>query len=404
MTIEGDYKKTIAALFSTAVRFNLPVAVWCLPDSPEIKLCLSLRGVQTLATVPQLEGGLTGFAFYPFQVSAANPATFIKADITFSSLSSKLKFNFQLNENPEYVALVKRLQDYFHKIKDSNLAATWHVNRHSLPNQINKPDFISLVQKGISAIEAGAFEKVVLSRNKSYPLEPDFAVWQAFCQLQAKYKNAFISLVSIPEVGTWMGASPEILVEINNKKLFKTVALAGTQLLTPADNPANAMWRQKEIEEQSLVERYILNCFKKIRLREYTEAGPRTVVAGNLMHLRTDFTVDMNQVPFPQLGTDMLALLHPTSAVCGMPKEAATDFIRQQEGYDRSYYSGFLGPVQVDGESHIFVNLRCMQLLEDTAVLYAGAGITAESESEKEWLETKIKMETMRDIIVKKKK
>jgi isochorismate synthase len=404
VTIEGDYKNTLKALFSTAVRFNLPVAVWRLPDSPEIKLCLSLRGVQTLATVPQLEGGLTGFAFYPFQVSATNPATFIKADITFSSLSSKLKFNFQLSENPEYVALVKRLQDYFTKIKESGSITTWHVNRHTLPEQTNKPDFMAVVQNGIDAIKAGKFEKVVLSRNKAYPLEPDFEILQGFCQLQARYKNAFISLVSIPEVGTWMGASPEILVEINDKKLFKTVALAGTQLLTAASNPANAMWRQKEIEEQSMVERYILNCFKKIRLRDYREAGPRTVVAGNLMHLRTDFTVDMNQVPYPQLGTEMLALLHPTSAVCGMPKEPATDFIRQQEGYDRSYYSGFLGPVQVDGESHIFVNLRCMQLYEDTALLYAGAGITAESEPEKEWQETKLKMDTMREIIVKKKK
>lgn len=404
MTLEGNYTNTLEALFATAVRFNLPVAVWRLPDSPEIKLCVSLRGVQTLATIPQLEGGLTGFAFYPFQISADIPATFIKADITYSSLSSKLKFNFKLSENPEYVALVKRLQDYFLKIKNAHFATTWHVNRHPLPPQTPKPHFETVVAQAIDAIQAGTFEKVVLSRTKAYPLGPDFSVLQGFSQLLDKYNNAFVSLVSVPEVGTWMGASPEILVEINNRKQFKTVALAGTQRLTPLQNPAKAMWGQKEIEEQSMVERYILNCFKKIRLREYTETGPRTVVAGNLMHLRTDFTVDMQAVPFPRLGTDMLTLLHPTSAVCGMPKEPATAFIQQYAGYHRSYYSGFLGPVQVDGESHIFVNLRCLQLFEDTALLYAGAGITAESEPEKEWQETKLKMETMREILVKKKK
>ncbi|MGV3639265.1 MAG: chorismate-binding protein, partial [Adhaeribacter sp.] len=70
--------------------------------------------------------------------------------------------------------------------------------------------------------------------------------------------------------------------------------------------------------------------------------------------------------------------------------------------YDRAYYSGFLGPVQVDGESHIYVNLRCMQLFEQAALLYAGAGITAESEPEKEWLETDMKMDTMYRIIRKK--
>ncbi len=205
----------------------------------------------------------------------------------------------------------------------------------------------------------------------------------------------------MPEIGTWMGASPEILVQVDKNKLFKTIALAGTQLLKPKSDPSHASWRQKEIEEQAMVKRYILNSFKSIRLREYQEVGPRTVVAGNLMHLRTDFTVNINEVPFPNLGTQMLGLLHPTSAVCGMPKEPATQFILQNEGYNRAYYSGFLGPVQIDSESHIFVNLRCMQLFEQTAYLYAGAGITAESEPEKEWQETQHKMDTMYRVIRK---
>lgn len=399
MTLEGDYKNTLKALFATAIRFNLPVAVWRLPQSAEVKLCVSLRSVQTLAAVPQIEGGLPGFAFYPFQITATNPAIFINADITFSSLSTKLKFNFKLHDKPEYVALIKRLQDYFEKIKDNALAVNWHVCRHPLANPTPEAAFVELVQKSITAIETDYFEKVVLSRTRSENIPADFDIMEAFDTLRHKHKSAFVSLVSVPEVGTWMGASPEVLVTVDKNKIFRTVALAGTQLLTPEVNPAKAMWRQKEIEEQALVERYIISCLKKIRLREFTEIGPRTVVAGNLMHLRTDFAVDMNTVPFPTLGTDMLELLHPTSAVCGMPKEPATAFICQHEGYDRAYYSGFLGPVQIDNESHIFVNLRCMQLFEQTALLYAGAGITAESEPEKEWLETQIKTDTMYRII-----
>ncbi|MDQ4141281.1 MAG: chorismate-binding protein, partial [Bacteroidota bacterium] len=250
----------------------------------------------------------------------------------------------------------------------------------------------------VNAIEAGIMEKVVLSRVRSTELSPGFDVMETFICLQKAYPNAFTSLVSIPDTGTWMGASPEILVQVSKNKIFKTVALAGTQALTPDSNPAKAMWQQKEIEEQSMVERYVLNCFKSIRLREYNEIGPRTVVAGNLMHLRTDFTVDMSQTTFPALGTQMLQLLHPTSAVCGMPKEPATSFILQKEGYDRAYFSGFLGPVNINGESNIYVNLRCTQLLEQVALTYAGAGITAESEPDKEWLETRLKMDTMRQV------
>ncbi|QMU28541.1 chorismate-binding protein [Adhaeribacter radiodurans] len=399
MNLEGDYKVILKALFATAIRFQLPVAVWRLPGSnSEIKLCVSLRPAQTSCEVPQLESGTSGFAFYPFQVSEKYPAQFIKADITYSSLLAKLKFNFKLNENPDYVALVQRLQDYFAKIKESASANNWHVSRKVKPHQTPECEFKQLVEEGIKAIEAGLMEKVVLSRVRVTELSAGFDVVDTFIKLQETYPNAFTSLVSIPDTGTWMGASPEILVQVSSNKIFKTVALAGTQPLTPGSNPAKAMWQQKEIEEQSMVERYILNCFKSIRLREYQETGPRTVVAGNLMHLRTDFTVNMNEETFPTLGTQMLQLLHPTSAVCGMPKEPATAFILQKERYDRAYFSGFLGPVNINGESNIYVNLRCTQFLEQVALTYAGAGITTESEPDKEWMETRMKMDTMRQV------
>lgn len=398
VNLEGDSNEILKALFATAIRFHLPVAVWRLPNTSEIKLCVSLRPAQTSGDVPQLESGVSGFAFYPFQVSDKYPAHFIKADITYSSLSAKLKFNFKLSENPEYVALVQRLQEYFDKIKGAANTSNWHVSRKVKPHQTTEATFKQLVQEGVLAIEAGQMEKVVLSRVRATELTAGFDLVTTYLQLQETYLSAFVSLVSIPDTGTWMGASPEILVQVSKDRVFKTVALAGTQALTNNSNPAKALWQQKEIEEQSLVQRYILNCFKRIRLRDYTEMGPRTVVAGNLMHLRTDFTVDMKKEDYPLLGTQMLQLLHPTSAVCGMPKEKATEFIVQKEGYDRAYFSGFLGPVHIDGESNIYVNLRCSQILEQVALTYAGAGITAESEPEKEWLETRMKMDTIRQV------
>jgi isochorismate synthase len=97
----------------------------------------------------------------------------------------------------------------------------------------------------------------------------------------------------------------------------------------------------------------------------------------------------------------MISLLHPTSAVCGVPRDTALDFIGQYENYDRSFYSGFLGPVNMDGESHLYVNIRCMQLFQHQAFLYAGAGVTRESKPEKEWEETEIKINTLMDLLTK---
>ncbi|MDQ4141259.1 MAG: hypothetical protein M3142_12150, partial [Bacteroidota bacterium] len=158
MNLEGDYRIILKALFATAIRFQLPVAVWRLPGSTEIKLCVSLRRAQTSCEVPQLESGISGFAFYPFQVSEKYPAQFIKADITYSSLFAKLKFNFKLNENPDYVALVQRLQDYFDKIKNNASANNWHVSRKVKPHQTPETEFKRLVQDGVNAIEAGKME------------------------------------------------------------------------------------------------------------------------------------------------------------------------------------------------------------------------------------------------------
>lgn len=114
-------------------------------------------------------------------------------------------------------------------------------------------------------------------------------------------------------------------------------------------------------------------------------------MAGGLLHLKSEFLVDMKATNFPQLGSVMLELLHPTSAVCGMPKENALDFLKENEGFDRSYFSGFIGPVNLNGETSLFVNLRCAKLENDEALLYAGAGITEDSVPEKEWEETELK-------------
>jgi isochorismate synthase len=196
-----------------------------------------------------------------------------------------------------------------------------------------------------------------------------------------------------------MGASPETIIEVEGSKKFSTVAVAGTQAYQSGISLQDVAWRQKEIEEQALVSRYIINCFKKIRLREFEEIGPKTVVAGNLLHLKTTYTVDMEDTKFPLLGSVMLDLLHPTSAVCGMPKAPATTFLKKYEHFNRALFSGYLGPVNINQGTNLYVNLRCMQIQQSTALLYAGAGVTEDSIPEKEWMETQLKCDTLLEVI-----
>ena len=264
---------------------------------------------------------------------------------------------------------------------------------------VSKKQYISRVKKAIADIEAGIFSKAVPARKEIILLAENHNLIDSFFDLVRMYPYAFVSLFHLKDHGIWMGASPEILIQLRENQFFTTTAVAGTQLFSDEKPLAKVGWTQKEIVEQAMVSRYIINCFKKIRLREFEESGPKTVKAGNMVHLRTDFTVDMKAVNFPQLGTVMLKLLHPTSAICGMPKETSMAFIENSEDFSREFFSGYIGPVNINHSTDLFVNIRCANLFHDHAVLYAGAGVTIDSDPEKEWEETELKLNTMKDVL-----
>ncbi|SEG03450.1 chorismate-binding protein [Algoriphagus boritolerans] len=329
-----------------------------------------------------------GFIVHPFADQADKKAFFIKANQYFSF---HLDQDLDKEELPEW--LTNTNEDAIDSIKSSikklliqkSPAPVWENGSAGEKNHFTK-----LVQLGIEAIAAGIVEKVVPARTKSIEVPENFDLGTTFLNMIEAYPNSFVNFFHIPTIGTWIGASPETLIKTKEEQ-FHTMALAGTQPASGENPLKSAAWTQKEIEEQALVCRYIVDCFKKIRLREYEEHGPKTIMAGNLLHLRTDFKVDMKATGFPQLGSVMLDLLHPTSAVCGMPRKEAHDFLQAHEGFDRSFFAGFLGPVNIEAETTIFVNLRTASFVGNKAILYAGAGVTEDSDPDKEWEETELK-------------
>ncbi|MFA7044036.1 MAG: chorismate-binding protein, partial [Bacteroidales bacterium] len=124
----------------------------------------------------------------------------------------------------------------------------------------------------------------------------------------------------------------------------------------------------------------------------YIIKGPFAYRAGMLIHLKTAFCFQM--IDNGKIG-DLLDMLHPTPAVCGYPKEEAYRLITEEEGYDRLYYSGFIGELALSGKTNLFVNLRCMQTGTKFLTLFAGGGLLSSSELESEWEETEAKLQTM---------
>jgi isochorismate synthase len=386
--LDTSQEKTflVKSLFNKVVNKGNSIAFWRMPNEQKQQLLIS-ESSKVLSSEKSLEELPEGFMIAPFE---AKKRTFLQADYYFVFHQDKLaRPDSQLETNSH---------TWLHEQKfTSAITPSFYISPPTKSFDASQSSFTRLVAQGISLVEQGIVEKVVPSRTKS--ISSDFDLIEAFEKLCIRYPNAMISLISTPEHGTWLGASPETLVSIEDNRIFKTVALAGTKAWSEGLNSKNVAWTQKEIEEQALVERYIIGCFKKIRLRDYEEHGPKTIIAGNLMHLKSDFTVDMVETNFPQLGSTMLNLLHPTSAVCGMPKEPALEFLLNQEGYDRELYSGYIGPVNLQNKTHLFVNLRCLQWKKSSAILYAGAGVTVDSDPHKEWEETEMKMKTLESVI-----
>lgn len=329
-----------------------------------------------------------GFIVHPFADQEDKKAFFIKSNHYFSF---QLDQELGKEELPQWIksiaessteSIKKSIKELLKEKSEASSSENAEANE--------KTHFIRLVEHGIEAIEAGILEKVVPARTKLIEVTKEFDLGNTFLEMVQAYPNSFVNFFHIPSIGTWIGASPETLIKTKEEQ-FYTMALAGTQPASGENPLKSAAWTQKEIEEQALVCRYIVDCFKKIRLREYEEHGPKTIMAGNLLHLRTDFKVDMKATRFPQLGSVMLDLLHPTSAVCGMPRKEAHEFLQESEGFDRSFFAGFLGPVNIEGETAIFVNLRTASFKGEKAILYAGAGVTEESDPDKEWEETELK-------------
>ena len=253
-----------------------------------------------------------------------------------------------------------------------------------------KEQHILLTEKTVAFIQQKEAEKIVISRKETIK-NNQFKVLESFKRMLKSYQNAMVYLWFHPNVGCWMGASPERLIHIHNNQ-FKTMALAATQAYV---NTTNVTWKQKEQQEQQFVTNYILNTIENT-IDTIKVSKPFTVKAGSLLHIRTDISGELKSDK--KLG-ELVNALHPTPAVCGLPKQIATNFIVENENYHRKFYTGYLGELNMDNESNLYVNLRCMEVEYDAITLYIGGGITKDSIAEKEWNETVFKAEVMKKII-----
>ncbi len=359
----------IEGLLDQLLDKNIAFAVWFNPRESELGLVIGdATDVKIFTRFDQLNGE-AGFVFAPFRITPESPVILLRPKFWTSDFS-------------EFGSLNVGDFEPFRQIKNQEKC-----------NAISQEDYLLLIEKAVSDIRDGAFSKVIISRQIPFERK-DTSLGHLFLQLHEKTPNAFTYLVNLPYAGIWMGATPEVLVKSDVER-FETVSLAGTQVRKY--DGEEYYWSTKDIEEQAFVSRYMLDVFFNFDIHKYKTTGPETLESGKVAHLKTSFFFSKEKVE-NQLG-NFVAELHPTPAVCGLPKDMAHQYIKDNEPYQRKYYTGYLGPWRLDGQVSLFVNLRCMEITSDEYILYAGGGITARSVPEKEWDETNQKAKTLLSVI-----
>jgi isochorismate synthase len=250
---------------------------------------------------------------------------------------------------------------------------------------------IELVEKTVAAIQLSEIKKIVISRKELLTIDR-LSIVEVLKKLLSLYQEAMVYVWYHPKVGLWLGATPETLLKTSGNS-FSTMSLAATR---PYKASLDVVWNAKELEEQLLVTEFIMAELEGIS-KSIELAERQTVRAGNVLHLRTLITGEL--IDSDKALRSLIEALHPTPAVCGLPRKLAKEFILSEEGYDRKYYTGFLGELNLFNTSELFVNLRCMEVIKNTASLYVGGGITAGSNPEKEYNETRLKTETLKKVL-----
>ena len=335
--------------------------VYRLPQQKKVSILVQLSEASQLFDLKNIES-VSGFIIAPFNSAETKKAYLLKPDILIDSIS-------EFAELDEIRSLPNKL------------------GNKKLINKIwSKETYLEKADSVINDLKNKKLQKLVLSRVIEKKLQKDFDPGAAFASLNDRYTDSFNYVFHLPEIGSWIGASPETFLKLTETHA-ETISLAGTK---PIDN---LNWTPKEIEEQAIVTDFIKSQLRRLNIISYSVQDPKTHKAGNVGHLSTKFMIPIQDLQ--NKTGELVSALHPTPAVCGMPQQEAYEYIRKVEDHDRKFYTGFLGPWQLKEQSELFVNLRCAEFNRSELHLFVGGGLTSSSVAESEWEETEYKSKTL---------
>lgn len=253
------------------------------------------------------------------------------------------------------------------------------------------------VARAVEKIKTGQLEKVVLARFATANTDAPIQTRNLLTALAADYPATWVYSNS-----GLVGATPELLVRLS-KSLVTSRILAGTIRKTGDDERdlalAGSLARSsKDLEEHEYAVRSVADALMPLCSSMNVPESPFVLHLSNVMHLATDVTGVLSDSSSPADIFDLVSRLHPTAAVCGTPTDIAKRTIDEIEGISRGRYAGPIGWIDAKGDGELGIALRCGQVARDAKSIriYAGCGIVAGSDPEREYAESQAKLLPMR--------
>ncbi len=256
------------------------------------------------------------------------------------------------------------------------------------------------VARAVEKIKGNQLEKVVLARFATATTNTSINPRNLLKELANEYPSTWV----YSNTGL-VGATPELLVRLS-KSLVTSRILAGTIRKTGDDERdlalAGSLARSsKDLEEHEYAVRSVADALAPLCSSTNVPESPFVLHLSNVMHLATDVTGVLSDNSSPADIFDLVARLHPSAAVCGTPTEIAQRTIDEIEGISRGRYAGPIGWIDANGDGELGIALRCGQISGDAKSIriYAGCGIVAGSDPEREYAESQAKLLPMRSAL-----
>ncbi|MEG4496002.1 isochorismate synthase [Microcoleus sp. F10-C6] len=350
------------------------------------------------------------FAFFDENIAANSyfpPATIFlpKWQITRQKDSCILVANAIIEKDRNVKNIAENIWQTFDKIESRKYhKLTTAIDSSISLKQIPVNDasqFKTSVKSALELIASKYFSKIVLSQAINVISQTPFSLIDSLNNLRLSYPDCYVFSTSNGKGQNFIGASPERLISIHNNQLL-TDALAGSapRGKTEAGDAKLAqglLESEKDIREHQVVIDFIVDRLSKLGITPNFSPVPRLLQLSNIQHLWTPITA---QIPPDIHLLKILAQLHPTPAVAGVPRDIALEQIRRCESCDRSLYAAPLGWIDRTGNGEFAVGIRSALIDGDRAILYAGAGIVAGSEPEKELAEIQLKLQPLLNALV----